>query len=110
VEIYTSLEGDLQFLQDCPRDALGNDIIHLTVSFLHTRPGLEMLNAYVAATFISGEYDERVFTLHLDERMMQIIQQEFKLHPTPYIDRALLWLWTARKSKGCVPIVRYFVE
>lgn len=100
----------MRILEDFPRDALGNDITYIGVTFLHARPGLERLNAYVAATFLSGEYDERVYTTHLDERAMQIILQEFRLHPLPYIERAMLWLVTARMRRGVVPEVRYFVE
>ena len=107
---HTTIEGDLRILQDFPKDALGNDITYIGVTFLHPTRGLEMLNAYVAATFISGEYDERVFSAHLDLKQLQIIQQEFKLYPTPYIDRALLWLWTGRQRKGSVTEIRYFVE
>jgi hypothetical protein len=100
----------MRFLENCPRDALGNNIIHMSVSFLHPARGLEMLNSYVAATFLSGQYNETNFTTHLDERDLHTILREFKLHPLPYIQRAMIWLVTARHRRGVVPEVNYFVE
>lgn len=105
----TSIEGDLRILENFPRDALGNDIHFIGVSFLHARPGLQRLNAYVAATFLSGEYDDSVFTLNMDRSELETIIREFRLHPIPYIERALAWL-ILKSVPGVVPTVRYSVE
>ena len=70
VDVYTSLEGHINYRDRLPKDRLGIPIIYQGVRFLDGT-GLLALNRYMAATFLDGAYDERCFTLEVDTAILR---------------------------------------
>ncbi len=90
----TSLEGLVTYRTQFPRDKLGNFILYQGITFIHTRPRLEALNRYMAATFLTGEYDEKCFVLEVDATTLREAIKDFKLHDLPDFERAERWFKT----------------
>jgi hypothetical protein len=70
VNVYTTLEGHINYRDRLPRDRLGIPVIYQGVRFLDGT-GLLALNRYMAATFLDGAYDERCFTLEVDTAILR---------------------------------------
>ena len=72
MDVYTTLEGHINYKGRLPEDSLGNPIIYQGVTFLD-QSGLLPLNRYLATTFLAGEYDETCYTLaHLIRRKVRL--------------------------------------
>lgn len=74
--IHTTLEGHINYRGRLPKDNLGNPIIYQVVRFLEGE-GLLSLNRYMAATFVSGEYDVDCFTLDVDAAILREALADF---------------------------------
>ncbi len=102
VNVYTTLEGHINYRGRLPRDRLGIPVIYQGVQFLNGR-GLLALNRYMAATFLDGAYDERCFTLEVDTAILREAIADFRgcqecrnIMAEPFT-RAIEWL-EARKE------------
>ena len=76
VDVYTTLEGHINYRGRLPKDRLGIPIIYQGVRFLDGT-GLLALNRYMAATFLDGAYDERCFTLEVDADILREALADF---------------------------------
>jgi hypothetical protein len=97
VDVYTTLEGHINYKGRLPKDSLGNPIIYQGVRFLD-HSGLLRLNRYMAATFLIGEYDEDCYTLEVDAAILREALADFhgceecrNIMQEPFA-RALKWL------------------
>ena len=97
MDVYTTLEGQINYRGRLPRDNLGVPIIYQGVQFL-SRKGLLHLNRYMAATFLDGEYDETCFTLEIDVSILRESLGDFRgcaecrnIMAEPFT-RAIKWL------------------
>ena len=76
MNVYTTLEGQINYRGRLPKDQRGNSIIYQGVRFLDGA-GLLGLNSYMAATFLDGAYDERCFTLEVDAAILREALADF---------------------------------
>ena len=97
MDVYTTLEGHINYKGRLPKDNLGNPIIYQGVRFLD-QSGLLPLNRYLATTFLGGEYDETCYTLEVDAAMLRTALTDFRgcdecrnIMQEPF-ERAIQWL------------------
>jgi hypothetical protein len=75
VDVYTTLEGHINYKGRLPKDNLGNPIIYQGVRFLD-QSGLPRLNR-LAATFLIGDYDEDCYTREVDAAILREALADF---------------------------------